>query len=442
MRFQTPLRLVGRWLPAISALLLSALLTGCASQGEGSETTRDEELAPPVEAVQARFGSLPLSVRLNGVVKARNQVAVRPEIAARVVAVLVESGETVRLGQPLVRLDDAALAKRLRQAEAGLRLAEAAARAERARLAELEAQVVRSRSLAGQELISDLELETQEARLTAAEAEADQAVARAEEARATVAERRTELERAVVRSPVAGRVGQRRVEVGMLADPGSLLFQVGNLDQVQIEVPLTERMLNLLEPGQTALVAIQGSDAEPRRAPLARISPFLEDGSFSTIGEIDLANPDGALRSGMFVEVEILYGESERATLVPTSVLWDDPRSGRYGIFVLSDPAFAPGDELSEEAVPVELRTIEILAEGRTTIGLRGIEPEEWVVSVGQHLLTEEDGRARVRAIAWDQVLELQSLQKEDLLRGFLDKQRRLARSQGATLTPLSTAGD
>ena len=35
--------------------------------------------APPVEAVQARSGALPLEERLNGVVKARNQVAVRPE---------------------------------------------------------------------------------------------------------------------------------------------------------------------------------------------------------------------------------------------------------------------------------------------------------------------------------------------------------------------------
>lgn len=420
--------------PLLFCLLLLSLVA-CA--GDEAEMRRDDPnlQAPPVEAVQARAGTLPLEERLNGVVKARNQVAVRPEVAGPVVEVLVQSGEAVEQGQPLVRLDDATVEQQLRQSEANLRLSEASAKGARARVAEIEAQVVRSRSLAAQALISDLDLEVQEAQLAAAEAEAEQAEARVDEVRASVAERRAATAKTLVRSPIAGRVGQRQVEVGMMVDAGTLLFQVGNLEEVRVEIPLTERMLGYLQPGQTVVLSAQDSAEEPLRATLSRISPFLDASTFSTVAEIDVDNRAGRLRPGMFVTVDVLYGDSAEATLVPTGALWDDPGSGKLGVFVVEGMADEPSSELSETAYDVVFRPVERLAEGRSTVGLRGIEPGEWVVTVGQHLLTDDGAlAARVRPTTWQRVVALQGLQKEDLLRGFLEKQQRLAQTLGAGL--------
>jgi RND family efflux transporter MFP subunit len=425
-------------LKTICVLLVLVALAACGSSGDRRKEQGDvtSAAAPPVEALQARSGSLPLEERLSGVVKARNQVAVRPEIAAPVVAVLVESGEAVRQGQPLVRLDDTTVRQQLRQSEASLRLSEAAALEARAEVAAVRALVTRNRTLAAQELIPALELETQEARLAAVEAAAAQAVARVEEARATVEERRAALARTTVRSPVTGHVGQRQVEVGMQVDPGTVLFLVGDLEALRVEVSLTERMLAYLAVGQTALLTAPGG-AAPLRAEISRISPFLQVGSFSTIGEIDLEGPEVArLRPGMFVRVDILYGETEEATLVPASALWDDPRTGVDGIFVVEG---LPADltELSEAAFPVELRPVEVLAEGREAVGVGGVAPGEWVVTVGQHLLAADDvTSARVRATSWERVLALQGLQQEDLLRGFLDRQQQLAKTLGPGLPP------
>lgn len=431
------------------------LLTACG--GDGRSATADEAgaRAPAVEAVQAVAGSLPREERLSGVIKARNQVAIRPEISAPVVEVLVASGESVRRGQALVRLDATTLRDQLRQADAAVRLAEAEARGARARVAELEAQVTRTRALAAEELVSPLQVETQEARLEAARAEAARARARVEQVRATVEERRTAIAKAVVRAPVAGRVGQRDVEVGMQVDPGSVLFLIGDLDRVRVEVPLTEGMLSYIEEGQPARITADALAGEPLLAELSRISPFLEEGSFSTVGEIDLVNLQGdrarRLRPGMFVTVDILHGQSEEATLVPTSALWEDPRSGVEGIYVVAgmsgveppappEPASetgvgAPLQPVSEEALPVELRPVVVLAEGQGRLGVRGIEPGEWVVTVGQQLLTgDESPSTRVRPISWARVLAHQGLQREDLLEGFLERQRRAARERGAEI--------
>jgi HlyD family secretion protein len=435
-------------------LLLLALLAGCG--GSGAEKA-PERRPPLVEAVAARAGTLPLEETVNGVVKARNQLAVRPEIAAPIVAVMVRSGEAVERGQPLVRLQDDELREQLRQAEAGVRLAEAAAAEARARTAEIEARVRRTRKLSEDELISAQELESQEAQLTASRASADLEAARVEQAEATADERRSALAKTTVRAPVSGHVGQRRAEVGMRADPSTVLFVVGDLDEVMIEVPLTESMLDRVGEGMTVIVEPRGAESRPIEATLSRVSPFLAEESFTTVGEIDVDNREGRLRPGMFVTVRILYGESRRATLVPASAVWEDPESGDRGVFVVEDaagltPPAAGAVGVPGEATPIAFRRVEVLAEGGGTMGVDRVGEGDWVVVVGQHLLHErardEESRrgddagaggpvtalGRVRPTSWERIQGLQSLKREDLLAGFMDKQQKVAAALGAEI--------
>ncbi len=457
----------------LGAILILPLALACG----GSEPEEVVEVAaPPVEVVRARGGTLPLEERVNGVVKAANQVAIRPEIEGRVVEVLVRSGEAVERGQALVRLRPDAAREQVREGEADVAGARAAAAEARARVAELAAQVTRTRALAKEDLVSDMELETLEAQLDATEAAAAEAEAAVDGAAALAAGRREGLERTVVRAPVSGHVGRRNAEVGMLVDPSTLLFMVGDLDDLVVEVPLTEEMLGHVATGQPVEIRSSALPDRTIEATLSRISPFLSPGSFSTTGEIDVPPPAAGapgpptgghgLRPGMFVTVDVLYGESERATLVPAAALWEDPRSGVRGVWVLESPPAgleetppaSPPREPTEEAYPVALRSVEVLAEGRGAAGVAGIEPGEWVVTAGQHLLGTEPGgagrggrggragegdgegdgaaatapTARIRATTWQRVAELQALQREDLLSSFLERQQRIARQRGA----------
>ncbi len=445
-------RAPGQWpaaratLGALPVVVAACLLLGC---GGGSGDRRDgagEERPPAVEALPARSGSLPLEDVLSGVVRARNQVAIRPEISAPVVEVLARNGDLVEAGQPLVRLDDSTLREQLRQAEASLRLAKATAAEARARETEVAAQVTRTRALAAQRLVSELELETREAQLEAARAQAAQAEARVEQAAATVDERRSALARTVVRAPAAGRVGQRDAEVGMVADSSSPLFLLGDFEELVVEVPLTQEMLRHVEVG-TAVEIDAGRDAGAGvRATVSRISPFLEQSSFSTTAEIDVAGRGDVLRPGMFVAVRVLYGESERATLLPASALWGDPHTGGQVVFVVEDAAdlaepASTVTDIPEDVHTISVRPVDVRAEGRGRVGVAGVEEGEWVVTLGQQLLLERLGSAgvdsttaRVRATTWERVLELQGLQREDLLEEFLARQRLVAAELGAEL--------
>jgi RND family efflux transporter MFP subunit len=434
--------------PTALLTVLLAPLAGCRQSEQASLAPRP----PLVEAVEARLGALPLEETVPGVVRAENEVEVRPEISAPVAEVYVRSGEAVQRGQILVRLQDDEQQEQLRRAEADVALANASAAEARARTVELEARVQRTRNLAAENLVSEQELETLVAQLDASRAATLASEARVEQARATADERRSALAKTRVRAPVAGRVGERRVEVGMLATPGTMLFRVGGLDRLIVEVTLTEEMLTRVHPGLPVVVRPRDPGVEPIEASLTRVSPFLAAESFTTVGEIDLDNRDGRLRSGMFVTVRVLYGTTDEATLVPTSALWEDPRTGDRGIFVVDDatglkaPVNGRADN-PDEARVVSFRHVSVRAEGRESVGVGELVPGEWVVISGQHLLrrniedatTAGEGagdstEARIRPTTWERVTALQDLQREDLLNEFLDKQQRVARVLGADI--------
>jgi RND family efflux transporter MFP subunit len=381
-----------------------------------------------------------LEEQMSGTVEALNQVIISPEIDAPVEAVLAQNGDSVQKGDPLVRLRDDQYRERVRQAEASLQIARAEAKSARANLKELRAQLKRTERLAEQNFESEQRLESLRAQVEQAEAQVEQAEGQVAQAKATLEERESDLRRTVVRAPIRGQVGNHNVQVGQRVGPNTQLYTMGNLDSVRVEVGVTDRMLGRIQPGQTARVSPSVADTTVT-AEVTRLSPFINNESFSAEAEIELPNPNGLFKSGMFVQVNVAYAESQQATLVPLSALYEDPSTGARGIFVTptlgTELPVEPPDSYDPEdpppltqPTPTRFRTVEIVAEGQQLAGVRGIEPDAWVVTVGQNLLsTSADERvdARVRPLPWSRLMALQRLQDTDLLRDILERQQRMA---------------
>ncbi|MBP7568552.1 MAG: efflux RND transporter periplasmic adaptor subunit [Acidobacteria bacterium] len=425
-----------------SLIRLTVVLSGPVGLGgcgdSGSAASRPDTVPiPAVEAVQARQGALPLVERATGTVTASGQVAIFPETSGRVVEVLAQNGDSVRRGDALVRIQTAGSQAQLQQARSNVAVAEAEVREIEANLKDLQMQYERTRALGERGLVPRETVDTLRSQVEAAQASLARARAQLDASRSSVDERAELQRQTVVRAPIAGRVGQRDVEVGMRVDPQTQLFVVGRLDRMRIEVPVTQEILTQVREGQhVELRPGSGSSGEPIVAEVSRISPFLEPGSFSAEVEIDVPN-EGRLVPGMFVTVDIHYGESQPATLVPTSAVYEDPVTGERGVYVVNEPGLAQAKlgELTSDPLPVSFRQVDVLADGRQTVGVGGVEPGEWVVVVGQHLLgphvEDEAARARVRPADWDRILRLQGLQREDLLHGFMERQRQAARTGG-----------
>ncbi|TVR48267.1 MAG: efflux RND transporter periplasmic adaptor subunit, partial [Puniceicoccaceae bacterium] len=280
------------------ALLLSACSRGpdAATSAAGPGERRGP--LPYVEVVQTRSGTLPLEQRLSGIVRARNEVVIFPEMTGRIDEVMVDNGDAVTRGQPLVRIHARQVEEQLRQARANLRMQEAAADQARAQLQELRAQLALSDTLARRDFITERELIRLQAEVEVAEAGYARAQAVVESAEAAVEEREWLLTQTVIRSPIDGVVGRRRAEIGMRVDGSSNLFVVGDLSQVRVSVQLTEQLARQVEVGQPALIRHPQLPHEALEARISRISPFLEAGSFSTEASIDRPKPVGNVRTG------------------------------------------------------------------------------------------------------------------------------------------------
>lgn len=415
----------------LTAFVVSFLIAFSAcSSGEESNVDNfgEEQVFPAVEAVEARFGSLPLEERLSGVVEAANQIDLYPRISAPVQEVYVQDGDQVQQGDLLIKLDGSDLQEQLRQAEANLRITLAQQRQARAELNEAESQMRRQQVLNERDLSSELEMERVQALLESAEANFELAEARVEQAESSVEEQKQQLSRTEIRAPISGTVGQRSVEPGMLVNTGSSLITIGDLTRSTISVNLTERMMQYIEPGQTVRIFSENLGDTVITAELSRISPFLGAGSFSTTAEIDVINDNMALLPGMFVNVDVLYGESEQATVIPLSSIYRNPRTGESGVYIAtgygleSDLMSTPentNNDLPNLSSPVdtEFRSINVIAKGRDTAGVEGINPGEWVVTVGQNLLARDRRDiARIREVSWNQIIAMQQMQPQDLL--------------------------
>lgn len=420
-----------------SSLMLSC--SGDSENSEGSQFGNSSASTPSVEAVKSRFGSLPLSERLSGTVVANNQVSLYPEISGKIEEVHVQTGGYVEKGDPIVSLDDNQYQEQVQQARANLRINQALLKQAKARYDELEAQYRRTKQLSDQELSSELEMETLQAQMSSAEADVELSEAQLEESQSNLEEQQDMLAKTVIKAPISGTVGQRNAEIGMQVNSSTQLFTIGDLDNLRVEVVLTDRMLDDIEVGQTARVFTGPGDSNFIEAELSRISPFLNNVTRSTEGEIDVTNETNRLRPGMFVPVDILYGESEQATLLPTSAIYTDPNSGETGVFVATSlgSEIEPAEQVDPKNPPpltdpteVQFQPVEVIAEGRMEVGVEGIDPGSWVVTIGQDLLSSGRQEARVRTSSWERILALQGLQRQDLLRNVLDRQIELPDSQ------------
>ncbi|MFH1853458.1 MAG: efflux RND transporter periplasmic adaptor subunit [Candidatus Neomarinimicrobiota bacterium] len=410
---------------------ISMIAVACSGES-GSTANAPARIIPAVEAVQARIGSLPLTQRLSGIVEAKNQIDIYPEINAVIVEVFVKNGDVVKTGDPLLRMRDKEFLERVKQATAGHQIALAQLKQAEAQLTEIKSELKRTETLAAQGLSSPINLETVQTRAISAEANVALARARVDQAEAIAEERTETLAQTLIRSPITGSVGNRNAEVGMLVSGNTRLFTLGELENVRVKIILTDRMLNYVQVGQRVEIANENVADGILNAKLSRISPFLNPVSHSTDAEIDLENPGRVLKSGMFVTVDVFYGESEQATLVPLSALYENPNSGNTGVYITTatldrepigsnnaDRSLALSDPVDFTFVPVD-----VLAKGRMEAGISGIEADQWVITLGQNLIGGDKGKARVRTVRWAWVEHLQQLQREDLMEGLVKNQQ------------------
>jgi multidrug efflux pump subunit AcrA (membrane-fusion protein) len=104
-------------------------------------------------------------------------------------------------------------------------------------------------------------------------------------------------------APVSGVVSAKQVVEGMAITPGLELFTLTDLSHVWVEAQFYENEARLLRLGQRAAVRLPYDPGHPLSAEVTFLSPTLSPESRTLAVRLELANPDGQLKPGMFVDV-------------------------------------------------------------------------------------------------------------------------------------------
>lgn len=231
-------------------------------------------------------------VYATGVVEPRTWAKVTPLLRERIIELCNCEGESVEKGAVLARLDS-------RQAEASLSEL-------RARQRFLRADYERVSTLVERRVASEQALDRARSELSQIEA--------------LIAGQETRLETYVLRAPVNGMVLRQDGEVGEVAEPGTVLFWVGEPKPLLVEADVNEEDIPRVAVGQRAVLK---ADAFPDRVLEATVDSITPKGDpVAKTYRVRLALPeDTPLRIGMTVEVNVIVQVSANALLVPTNAL-------------------------------------------------------------------------------------------------------------------------
>ncbi len=355
----------------LSAILLGIILpvisTGC----------KKTESELPVVAVQpASQDDVEIYGEYVGRVRAQQFVEVRARVEGYLEKMLFEEGTYVKKNQVLFIINPDQYRAKVDKARAQLKKDESQ---EQKAKRDLE----RIRPLYEQNAASQLDL--------------DNAVAAYETAKASVAMSRADLAQSelelgytTVRSPIAGHISERNVDLGTLVGPGakSLLATIVKSDTVLIDFSMTaldylkskERNVDFSrqdenrswQPYVTITLADNTVYLHKGMVDFAEPTVDPNTGTFSVRAE--MPNPERAILPGQFTKVKVLLDVREKATVVPTRAI--SIEKGGAHIFVMRADS------------TVEKRFIEVGPEFQNNMVVeRGLNPGENVVVEGYHKL-------------------------------------------------------
>ncbi|PPK76940.1 HlyD family secretion protein [Methylobacter tundripaludum] len=275
-------------------------------------------------------GDLEVTVSATGTLAPLKEVEVGIEVSGTIKSVEADYNDSVTVGQVLARLDTTRLEAQALQSQAGLESARAKVQQTHASLLEAEVKMARQlhvQQLSGGKVPSLYDLDT--ARATLARARADEAAAKAavDQAQAALNVNRTDITKAVVRSPINGVVLKRSVEPGQTVASqfqAPVLFTLAeDLTQMELQVDVDEADVGLVQPGQKALFTVDAyaDRSFPAEITQVRFGSETVDGvvTYKTVLRVD--NSALSLRPGMTATAVITVNKKTDVLLVANSVL-------------------------------------------------------------------------------------------------------------------------
>lgn len=332
------------------------------------------EVPQPVTGAVVVQDTLWITVTAAGRAAAVRRATLRSQVEGVVRELLARENATVVAGEPVVQLDTTELALDVAQARAALR----------------DANQEFRNILMFDDMVTDPEVRRQRE-----EAARSRSGLEAAEVRLRQAE--LQLERATVRAPFGGRMADLRVVEGQHVPPGTELLTVVDLDPIKVEAEVLEAEVGLLAEGRRASVTFAAFPGETFSGRVESINPLVDPDLRTGRVTIQLANPGGRIKPGMYAEVRLDAQAFPDRLLVPRAAVLERGEGVRRTMVFRFEGSEEQG-VAKWEYVGLGRendRLVEIFPEGAG-----GVKPGDVVLVEGHHYLAHDTRVRLVESVA------------------------------------------
>ncbi|WP_375691512.1 efflux RND transporter periplasmic adaptor subunit [Pseudooceanicola sp. LIPI14-2-Ac024] len=348
------------------------------------ETPKDIRHKPVgVVAVHSTASEVDGAVILRGETEAARQVELRAETSGRVISTPLRKGAEVAEGDLICKIDpgtrEASLAEaEARLAEARATVPSAEARVEEAKAALEEANINQNAAVKLSEggYASDTRVasaraavRSAEAGLASAESGLSTVTAAIQSAEAAVAGAQREIDRLTITAPFGGLLESDTAEIGSLLQTGGLCATIIQLDPIKIVGYIPETEVDRVEKGARAGARLANGTREVV-GQVTFLSRSADPATRTFRVEIEVPNPDMAIRDGQTAEIGI-EAAGEKAHLLPQSALTLDDE-GTLGVRIVTADNMA-------DFVPVD-----VMRDSAQGVWLTGLPETVDVIIIGQ----------------------------------------------------------
>lgn len=342
-----------------------------------------------VETTKPQRIAIDRAVDLSGTLISPDQARVSSEVAGKVMDVLVEIGQEVNDGQPLVKLDTTELNLALERAESALRQTEAqlgissgqpdripadediaAVRTAAANRDDARAQLERAQELLSKGLMSKADMDTAQTRVKVTEAAYQAARENVASLKASLQDRRASWDLAkkkfadaIVRAPLAGAISERTVQRGEYIRENTQIATIVRMNPLKFRTAVQEKYANMIHQNQAVQFSVEAFPDQTFAGKIAFISPAVDQASRTFAAEVLVDNPARKLKPGFFAQGHVNIGRDQNVLAVPEETI--SSLAGVSSVFVVKD------NVVRQQTVEVGLKSgklVEVLS------GLKGDE--------------------------------------------------------------------
>jgi len=300
----------------VAAVALAAAVS-CSKTGDQAAALADTFGAAPVKVFKVRRERITEKITYTGTLEALTKINITPEVGGKIARIHVQEGDRVSQGQLLAELETESIRLQLRQAEAGVAVAEAS-----------QADALRNKERMDRLIKENAVSEMQREKVQLAY---DAAAAQLEQARAGLNLARHALDVSIMKAPFAGVVASKNAEVGDVINPmmggysgASGVLTLMNYSKIKIAVAISSEDIGRIRKGQEAVLRVGAIPGRDFRGAV-RVVNLTADPLNKKFGvEVVIDNPDAVLRPGTFGDLVFEVQSHENALVVPQKAILEN----------------------------------------------------------------------------------------------------------------------